>query len=156
MQAVRFSLYSAIAAALAAGGWAYLRRSPAPVANSYIDSAVCVNCHKALADGFGKSGMGRSSARFRSENFSGVPSFYHKASDSYFSMIERGGETFQRRWQIGFDGKQTNVDEKRVDYVMGSGNHSRTYFPRTKRNTLQQLPLHWYAEKISAGMIARA
>ena len=62
-------------------------------------------------------------------------------------MLQRNGELFQRRWQIGPDGKETNVDEKRVDYVLGSGNHSRTYLHLTERSTLQELPLAWYAEK---------
>jgi predicted CXXCH cytochrome family protein len=62
-------------------------------------------------------------------------------------MIERGGKYYQRRWQKGFDGKETNVDEKRVDFVMGSGNHVRAYLHLTSRNMLQQLPLGWYSEK---------
>ena len=49
-------------------------------------------------------------------------------------MVERGGSWFQRRWQTGFDGKETNVDEKRVDYVLGSGNHARTYLHLTDNN----------------------
>jgi predicted CXXCH cytochrome family protein len=68
-------------------------------------------------------------------------------SDTYFAMIERGGKYYQRRWQKGFDGRETNVDEKQVDFVMGSGNHVRAYLHLTSRNTLQQLPLGWYAEK---------
>ena len=95
--------------------------------------------------------MGRSFSRLRTEktleDFTPGKPFYHKASDSYFSMTRRGEEYFQRRWQIGFDGKETNIEEKRADYVMGSGNHSRTYLHLTARNTLQQLPLHWYAER---------
>ena len=66
---------------------------------------------------------------------------------SDFAMMERGGAYYQRRWQKGFDGKETNVDEKRVDYVLGSGNHARTYLHRTDRGVLQELPLGWYAEK---------
>ena len=73
--------------------------------------------------------------------------FYHPASNSFFAMVLRNGAWYQRRWQTGFDGKETEVDEKRVDYVMGSGNHSRTLLHRTERNTLQELPLGWYAEK---------
>ncbi len=73
--------------------------------------------------------------------------YHHEASDNYFTMLDKGGELFQRRWQIGPDGKETNVDEKRVDFVLGSGNHSRTYLHLTDRNTLQELPLAWYAEK---------
>ena len=77
---------------------------------------------------------------------SGKP-FYHAASDNYFATTARGGRYYQRRWQIGFDGKETNLEEKQVDFVIGSGDHSRTYLHLTSRNALQQLPLGWYAEK---------
>jgi Flp pilus assembly protein TadD len=126
--------------------------APDPMAgNQYIDSVICSNCHQAIAASFQKTGMGRSFSRFTPahalENLKSAKPFYHQASDTYFAMLQRGQETFQRRWQIGFDGKETSLEEKRVDYVMGSGNHSRTYLHLTSRNTLQQLPLHWYAEK---------
>ena len=69
--------------------------------------------------------MGRSFARLQPEHVPefGKP-FHHQASDSYFAMVARDGKYYQRRWQIGFDGKETNVDEKQVDFVIGSGNHS--------------------------------
>jgi tetratricopeptide (TPR) repeat protein len=73
--------------------------------------------------------------------------YYHKASDTSFGMIERGGKYYQRRYQIGFDGKETNIDEQRVDYVMGSGNNVRSYLHRTRAGALIELPLAWYAEK---------
>ena len=115
------------------------------------DSAVCARCHADIARPFDKTGMGRSFYRMSAdravEDFKSGKPFYHQASDSYFAMLERNGEYYQRRWQIGFDGKETNVDEKRIDYVLGSGNHARTYLHLTARNTLQQLPLGWYAEK---------
>ena len=122
--------------------------APRP-ANSYVDPVLCAQCHAGIATTFAKTGMGRSfskvSPEMPVENFSGKP-FYHEASDSYFSMIQRDGKTFQRRWQLGFDGKETNVEEKQVDFAMGSGNHAKTYLHLTPRNTLQQLPLGWYAE----------
>ena len=62
-------------------------------------------------------------------------------------MVARDGRYYQRRWQIGFDGKETNVDEKQVDFVIGSGNHSFTYLHLTSRGALQVLPLSWYSEK---------
>ena len=37
--------------------------------------------------------------------------------------------------------------EKQVDYVIGSGNHVRTYLNRTAQGTLVELPVSWYAEK---------
>jgi tetratricopeptide (TPR) repeat protein len=39
------------------------------------------------------------------------------------------------------------VDERPVDFVLGSGNHARAFLHLTSRNTLEQLPFGWYAEK---------
>jgi len=129
-----------------------VRRTQAqPGAGPYVNPAVCETCHRDIAASYQKSGMGRSFYRLNSatavEDFTPDKPFYHEASRSYFAMIERGGRYYQRRWQISVDGRETNIDEKQVDYVMGSGNHSRTYLHLTPRNTLQELPLGWYAEK---------
>jgi predicted CXXCH cytochrome family protein len=73
--------------------------------------------------------------------------YYHRASDTHFTMIERGGKYYQRRYQVGFQGEETNIDEKEIDFVMGSGSHARTYLHRTRAGALLELPLAWYAEK---------
>ena len=117
--------------------------------DDYVDPAVCATCHSGIADSFAKTGMGRSFFRLQPQTAVeafGKP-YYHALSDTWFAMLERGGKYFQRRWQIGFDGKETNVEEKQVDYVLGSGNHNRSYVHQTNHNTLQQLPLAWYSEK---------
>lgn len=72
--------------------------------------------------------------------------FFHDKSRTWFEMVHRGDRYFQRRWQLDPQGRQVNVEEKSVDYVLGSGNHSRTYLHLTATNTLQQLPLAWYSE----------
>jgi len=119
--------------------------------SQYVDPARCEPCHTDMAKSFRRTGMGRSFYRLLPanaiEDFTPGKTFYHEASDCYFAMIERGGRYYQRRWQKGFDGREINVDEKQVDFVMGSGNHVRAYLHLTNRNTLQQLPLGWYAEK---------
>jgi predicted CXXCH cytochrome family protein len=120
------------------------------VAGRYADPAVCAQCHPAIAATYRKTGMGRSFRKVRSEkDLDAAPAkpFHHAASNSFFEMTFRNGAWFQRRWQTGFDGRETNVDEKRVDYVLGSGNHARTLLHLTERNTLQELPLGWYSEK---------
>ncbi|MBV8730109.1 MAG: tetratricopeptide repeat protein, partial [Acidobacteriia bacterium] len=137
-------------AAGTAGVWVYANnraRRDAP-ANAYVDAAVCAGCHSQIAATFQKTGMGRSFARWRPQHADafGKP-VYNKASDSYYAMVARDGKLFQRRWQAGFDGKETNVDEKQIDFVIGSGNHSKTFLHQTNRNTLQVLPLSWYAER---------
>ncbi len=99
--------------------------------------------------------MGRSFARAAS--VPALPDFYHAASDRHYAVIERGGKYLLRRWQNG----GTNVVEKSVDYVIGSGNHSRTYVhvgqPFQAAAGLRpgagglgghliELPVSWYAE----------
>ncbi len=151
----RFLFAAALLAAGLAGLWWYTTRPAGPSANpvesntgAYANSAVCADCHADKAGGFKKTGMGRSFARVLPENTPKFEkTFYHKVSESYFAMIARDGKLYQRRWQMGFDGKETNVDEKQADFVVGSGNHSKTYLHLTSRNVLQVLPLSWYSEK---------
>jgi tetratricopeptide (TPR) repeat protein len=123
----------------------------AATGNAYVDAAVCAQCHADKAGTYRQTGMGRSFYRLTPETAvedftSGLP-FHHPASDTWFNMLVREGKYFQRRWQIGFDGRETNVEEKQIDFVLGSGNHARTYLHLTTRGTLQQLPLGWYSEK---------
>ncbi len=61
-------------------------------------------------------------------------------------MVERDGNWFQRRHQTAFDGKETNTLELRVDYVIGSGNHARSYLHRTVTGRLIEMPVSWYSE----------
>ncbi len=62
-------------------------------------------------------------------------------------MVERGGALLQRRHQVGFGGKEANVVELTADYVIGSGNHARTFVHRAPDGRLMQLPVSWYADR---------
>ena len=48
------------------------------------------------------------------EDYTTNNTFYHKASDSYFSMLRRDGKYYQQRYQLDVDGKQVNLDRKSV------------------------------------------
>ena len=48
------------------------------------------------------------------------------------------------RHQLGFSGKETNVLELEAQYVVGSGNHARTFLHRAPDGRLVQLPVSWY------------
>jgi len=93
--------------------------------------------------------MGRSFSRPTAENTMAnwTKPYYHAPSESYFTMVRRDGKFTQRRHQLGPDGRETNVMEKTVDFLIGSGNHARTFLHRSARNTLMELPLGWYADK---------
>ena len=124
-----------------------VQRQPA----EYADAKECVACHAAIAATYRLTGMARSFYQPRPENtvedYTRNNRYYHPASDTCFRMLRRDGKFYQRRWQIGADGRETNVDELQIDYVMGSGNHVRTYLHRTARGTLIELPLAWYPER---------
>lgn len=73
--------------------------------------------------------------------------YFHKASSTWYQNVAKEGAWYQKWWQTGRDGREVSVGESKIDYVMGSGNHVRTYLHRTARGTFLELPLAWYAEK---------
>ena len=121
---------------------------PAQVSNAYLDARVCAACHPKIAQSYARTGMARAFARagIAGEDLSRGNPFFHEASGSWYAMLQRDGKLYQRRWRTGPDGRETAVQELSVDYVMGSGNHARTYLHRTARGTLVALPLGWYSE----------
>ncbi|HYE73777.1 MAG TPA: tetratricopeptide repeat protein, partial [Blastocatellia bacterium] len=74
-------------------------------------------------------------------------SFNHELSEEHFTVYSRENKPYLKRHQIGFDGAVTNLFESQIDYWIGSGNHARSYFSRTKNEELIELPITWYAEK---------
>ena len=123
----------------------------AGASGDYVDSRLCARCHPKIYETYQRTAMARSFYRPTQanavEDYRVNNSYYHAASDTHFTMFEREGRYYQRRYQIGFNKEETNVDEKEIDFVMGSGNHVRAYLHRTGAGALLQLPLAWYAEK---------
>ena len=118
---------------------------------SRSDSGVCSSCHPRIAQTYRRTGMARSFFGPRPENtiedYTNKNTYYHSASHTFYEMIERNEKYFQRQYQIGFDGKRVNILETEIDFIIGSGNHARTYLHRTRADELIELPLGWYAEK---------
>jgi tetratricopeptide (TPR) repeat protein len=113
-------------------------------------SPECEPCHASIWRTYQRSGMARSFAR---ASRTGIPQgvYNHPASQSRFSMLSRDGVPYQRRDLLDGLGPSARIQpesgmEKRIDYVLGSGNHSRAFLSRTKQNTLIELPLAIYAE----------
>ena len=126
------------------------RSSKVPEQQEYADSASCARCHAEEASGYAQTGMAHAfykpEAKYTVESPAKDRQFYHAASDTYYQLTEHDGAYYQRRWQTGFDGNLENVEELAIDYVMGSGNHARTYLHREQDGTLIELPLAWYSE----------
>ena len=118
--------------------------------SDYVDGAVCAGCHQDVAETYRKTGMGRSfslpAAAGMAADFIHANSILHQPSGLRYTMVQREGEFFERRSEAGFDGKETNVMEERIDYVIGSGNHARTFLHRAPGGQLIELPVSWYSE----------
>jgi len=124
----------------------------APVgAYAYADAGSCATCHDQIAATYSRTGMARSFARLRAgqpvADFKTRNRLYHEASGRHYTMEERGGKFYQRRHEVGFDGKQANIFELQADYVVGSGNHARTFLHRNADGRLLEMPVSWYSER---------
>jgi tetratricopeptide (TPR) repeat protein len=142
--------FLAVAACMA---WVMLRHGqPAPAAplQGYADPSTCAQCHSEEAAGYARTGMAHAFSRPSASDTIDSPApdrqFYHAASGTYYRLTQHDGKYFQRRWQLGFDGKPENVEELAIDSIMGSGNHARTYLHREEDGTLIELPMAWYSE----------
>jgi tetratricopeptide (TPR) repeat protein len=124
---------------------------PAGSDAGYVDSAACAGCHREIWETYQRTGMGRSWMRPRpevmAEGFPTPVQFYHPASDRHYTIYSKEGKYYQRRHQVGFDGRETNVVEKEIHFVLGSGNHARTFLHRTPEGRIFELPVAWYAER---------
>ncbi len=122
------------------------------VGAGYVSAAACAACHPRIAQTYGLTGMARSFARVRA----GTPQLsdvetdgqlFHETSGRHYTMEERDGRLVQRRHMTGFDGQPTNIVEFSADYIIGSGNHARTFLHREADGRLRELPVSWYADR---------
>jgi tetratricopeptide (TPR) repeat protein len=115
-----------------------------------VDPSLCAKCHADIAATFQQTGMGRSFRRVnasdQTEGFTKHNTVYNGASDRYYTMLERDGKLYEQRHQIGFEGQQANRLERQIDYVVGSGDHARTYLHLTAEGKLIELPVSRYSE----------
>ncbi len=127
----------------------------AGAAPGFVDEASCALCHPRIAETYRDKGMARAFRRPRPESdiedFA-APPFVHAASGESFQISRRGERLVFQRWQTGPDGQPINVFETPVDWILGSGDHARTYLYRTPEGELYQLPLAWYSQERSWAM----
>ncbi len=118
--------------------------------NGYADPTICATCHAEIAETYSQTGMGRSFHRVGLQSmdadFKNKNTFSHESSGKIYKMIERNQTFFENRQIVGLGGEPSEAYEKQIDYVLGSGNHARTFLHRTPEGKLIELPVSWYAE----------
>ncbi len=123
-------------------------------APGYVADRVCRTCHADLFRSYQEVAMARSFYRPAAapaiEDFA-APPFRHEPSGQVFQMIRRGDRLVFRRWLAG-SSPADRLFEAEVEWILGSGNHARTYLYRTPDGALFQLPLAWYTQEGRWGM----
>ena len=139
----------AVAAALAAV------LSPPAAAGEYVADRECAACHRQIYRSYQAVGMARSFSRPGDgpviEDFENNH-FFHEPSGRHYRMIRRDGGYVFRRYQLDDEGREKNLFEQPVSWIIGSGEHSRGYLYRTRSGELFQLPLVWYTRTGRWGM----
>lgn len=108
------------------------------VADAYAPKTTCVACHAEIAKSYQQTGMARA---FRKASLFDAPdtAFTHEASGRTYRFAKREGKLFLRR-----EGGAADALEKEIHYVLGSGNHARSFLHRTAQNRLIEMPVNWY------------
>ena len=114
---------------------------------AYADPATCATCHAEIAKSYAQTGMGRSFYRPTSATVPPGATYHHKSSDRFYGFTTHDNQFFQTRHEIGYQNKPDNQIERRIDYVLGSGNHARTYLYKASDGQLYEMPVSWYSEK---------
>src|SRR5260370_17937617 len=99
----------------------------------YVDPNTCQPCHARIFESFRKTGMGRSFAKAAAPP--PLTELFHPLSKRSYSVVARSGSSYLRRVEPG----AANVIEKRIDYLIASANHSRTFFSPPPQHNLLHL-----------------
>ena len=125
----------------------------AAVTASYAGDEACASCHADLYASYHRTGMGRSVSRFdpatAPERFDAdgrSPVVYNEAFDFYYQAFVRGDTLYQREFRLDEQGTVTHERVHRADYVVGSGNATRSYLMRVD-GYVTEMPLTWYVER---------
>lgn len=116
--------------------------------NRYVDDKQCGMCHGELYDSFKEVGMSQSfykpGEQAYIEDFENNI-YYHASSQRYYEMI-KDDHLYFKRYQVDTQGDTTNEFTRKVDWIMGSGNKSRSYIYQTDNGELFLLPIAWYSD----------
>ena len=116
----------------------------------YVGDDNCKSCHSEIHENFHTTGMGRSlykpSASNEIEDFDKDNIVYDKKSDYYYKLIKKGGDYYQVEFRKDKDGNITHELEKKIEYVIGSGNKTRSYL-YSENGFFYEMPVSWYSEK---------
>ncbi|WP_111976855.1 tetratricopeptide repeat protein [Algibacillus agarilyticus] len=118
-------------------------------AAGYVADKQCENCHAGHTESYQHIGMSKSFKRpaitHFIESFDQAP-YFHKPSERYYQMQQNGDDLQFIRYQLDDQQQPINLFKRKVDYIIGSGNTTRSYLYQTENGEMFQLPLGWYSQ----------
>ncbi len=113
----------------------------------FVGDEQCYDCHSSIYNSYKKTEMGRSYYRPTMKNviedYAGKNIIYDTASKLYYKMTIEDGNFYQTEYLLGADGKKVNELKMKVEYVIGSGMHTRSYITSVN-GYLSEMPVTWY------------
>lgn len=118
-------------------------------ASGYVADKVCKDCHVNHWETYQSVGMAQSFKKPANalliEKFGEV--FFHEPSGRYYQVSrEEDDELLFTRYQLDQEGRKINQLEIPIDWILGSGNRTRSYLYQTDLGEMFQLPIGWYSE----------
>jgi tetratricopeptide (TPR) repeat protein len=115
-------------------------------APGYVADQACEECHASIYESYQSVSMARSFYRLNEdtavEDFG--EAFFQKETRYYYEMYSRDGKYYQKRYCKDRTGERFAEYEAEVAWVIGSGNHARTYLAQTALGEMFEMPLSWY------------
>jgi Flp pilus assembly protein TadD len=116
---------------------------------AYVGAQACAKCHQEIAATHARTGMGRSAYRMTPavavEDFTTSNLFVDESTGLHYRMFERDDAYWMRQFLVDSKGTETYADERRIDWVIGSNHHSRSYVT-IRDGAWYQMPVCWYPE----------
>ena len=124
-------------------------RATVGAAADYVADEACGQCHSEKYRSYQEVGMAQS---LRSpNNAQTIESFgevyFHAPSQRYYKIEAEDGQLTFHRYQQDKQGNPINALSLPIDWIVGSGNRSRSYMYQTEWGELFLLPLSWYSEE---------
>ncbi|MGH2574951.1 MAG: tetratricopeptide repeat protein, partial [Ignavibacteria bacterium] len=117
---------------------------------NYVGDEECYGCHSEIYNTFKKTGMGRSlylpTTKNMIEDYEKNNQIYDSRTNFYYKMYREGENFYQMEFRLDERGKRTHELARKVDYIIGSGNNTRSYIT-AENGFLYEMPVTWYTEK---------
>ncbi len=115
----------------------------------YLGIDACKSCHADKFSTFQHTGMGMSfkaaSLQLSVADWESPEAVYDPHADLHYQPFHRGDELFVREYRLR-GGDTVHVREERIDYIVGSGQHTNSHIMNVN-GYLYQMPLTWYAQE---------